>query len=79
MWFVYILRCRDGTIYTGVTKDVKKRLADHRAGRGSRYVRARGAEKILHQEKFKSKSRALRREAEIKRWPRSKKFQLVSL
>ena len=47
MWFVYLLRCRDGTYYTGVARDVERRLAEHNAGRGARYTRGRGPMKVV--------------------------------
>jgi putative endonuclease len=76
-YFVYLLECADGTIYTGITTDAARRLHEHKKGTGGRYTRARGARRILHVEPFSTRSRALKREAEIKRWPRSKKLGLI--
>ena len=76
-YFVYLLECVDKSIYTGITTDVARRLREHRRGVGARYTRAHGAKKILYSEKYKTRSRALKREAEIKRWPRGKKLELA--
>ncbi len=76
-YFVYLLRCRDGSLYTGITTDPKRRLAMHKAGKGGHYTRAHGARKIVHAERFENRSGALKREAEIKSWPREKKLKLV--
>ncbi len=77
MWFVYCILCKDKSIYTGITTDVRKRFLKHRAGTASRYTRARKAVKILYSEKAGSQSKAFKREAEIKRWPKKKKLELV--
>ena len=76
-WFVYILKCKDKSLYTGITNNIQKRLIDHRSGRGSKYVRSRLPVKIVHSEKVKTKSKALRREAEIKRLTRQQKLKLI--
>ncbi len=76
MYFVYLLQCKDGSIYTGITTDVARRLAEHKAGKGSHYTRARGAKRMLYSEKKRTRSSALKREAEIKSWSRQKKLQL---
>jgi len=76
-WFVYILQCKDKSLYTGITNDITKRFAEHKAGKGSRYVRSRKAVKIVHSEKFPSKSKALKREAYIKRITRQEKLKLI--
>lgn len=78
MYSVYIIQCRNGAYYVGYTNDLDRRLKMHREGRGSKYVRAFKFSRIVFQEKFRSKSRAMRREAEIKGWSRSKKMALVS-
>jgi putative endonuclease len=78
MWFTYILLCRDGSLYTGSTNDVEARFRDHVEGRGARYTKSHKPEKIVYQEKFPTKSEALKREIEIKSWPRVKKEALIS-
>jgi len=77
MWFAYLLRCRDGTLYAGVTTNLRRRLAEHRAGQGSRYVRSRGADKIVYHERCVSRAAALRRERQLKGWSRQKKLDLM--
>ncbi len=77
MYFVYILRCKDGTLYTGITTDLKRRLAEHKSGKGASYTRARKAGKIVYSEKKKNRSTASRREAEIKSWTRTEKLALI--
>jgi putative endonuclease len=78
MYFVYLLECKDGSIYTGITTDVERRISRHRAGRGARYTRIKGVKKLLYSEPHPSHGSALRREAEIKRWPRKKKLALIA-
>jgi putative endonuclease len=77
MWFIYILLCEDGSYYTGSTNDVEKRFKDHLENRGARYTKSHKPVKIIYKEKFTSKSEALKREAEIKSWPRKKKENLI--
>ena len=78
-WFVYIARCRDGTLYTGVTTDVARRLAAHNAGRGAAYTRGRGPVALAHAEPAADRSAALRREHEIKRMTREGKMAVGSV
>lgn len=75
-WYVYILRCGDGSLYTGITVDVPRRMAAHRAGKGAKYTRGRGPLELVHQEQCQTKSEALRRELEIKALPREEKLIL---
>ena len=75
-WFVYILRCGDGTLYTGSTDNVEKRLAAHRAGKGAKYTRGRGPLELAYTEQLPDKSAALRREYEIKQLTRQQKLEL---
>lgn len=76
MYFVYLLLCRDKSIYTGITTSVKRRFAEHKAGTASRYTRARGAVKILYTERCRNRSAAQKREAAIKKLPRARKLFL---
>lgn len=76
-WFVYMLRCGDGTLYTGVTDDVLRRLAAHRAGKGAKYTRGRGPLELVYQEQVPDKSAALKREYQIKRLPKQEKEGLI--
>ncbi|MEK7618097.1 MAG: GIY-YIG nuclease family protein [Patescibacteria group bacterium] len=77
MLYFYILQCKDKTLYCGSTTDLKKREATHNQGKGSKYVKSRGGGKIIYFEKFKSLNKALRRETEVKKWPRAKKLVLI--
>ena len=76
-WTVYILRCRDGSLYTGIAKDVRARIKQHREGRGAAYTRTRLPVKLLYQQEGLTRSEALVREAEIKAMPRSKKEEII--
>ncbi len=78
-WFVYLLRCGDGTFYCGIALDVEARLEAHRQGRGARYTRGRGPLELVHVEPCADKSGALRRERAIKRLDRSAKQALARL
>jgi putative endonuclease len=76
-WLVYVLRCGDGSLYTGITNDLTRRLARHRAGTGSAYVRARLPVRLVYHERHTDRSAALRREAAIKRLNRVAKIALI--
>lgn len=76
-YVVYILRCGDGTLYTGCTNDLARRLAAHSAGRGAKYTRARLPVALVYQEPAADRSQALRREAAIKALPRAQKLALI--
>ena len=76
-WYVYILRCGDGSLYTGVTTDPEQRLNTHNKGRGSKYVRSRGAARVVYTEAHRNRSTASRRESVIKGWVRTKKLELI--
>jgi len=77
-YFVYVLECKDGSLYTGITTDIVRRLAEHQDGIGSRFTRAKGAERIIYSEEQPDRSMASKREAEIKKWPRAKKLALAT-
>ncbi len=78
-WFVYIVRCADGSLYTGITKDVKRRCQQHNAGTASRYTRSRRPVKLIYQEVHPSQSSALKREAAIKAMTRREKLAMIRL
>ena len=75
---VYILRCGDGTLYTGCAKDVDKRLAVHQSGKGAKYTRCRLPVELVYQEPAEDRSAALRREAAIKKLTRTEKLSLIA-
>ena len=77
-WYVYMLRCGDGTLYTGMTDDVEKRFAAHCAGKGAKYTRGRGPLELVYTEAVSDKSAALRREYEIKKMSRQRKLDLIT-
>ena len=76
-WYVYMLRCGDGSLYTGCTDNVERRLAAHRSGKGAKYTRSRLPLELVYQEAVEDRSAALRREAAIKALPRIKKLALL--
>lgn len=76
-WTVYILKCGDGTFYTGIAKDLQKRFEAHSSGKGAKYTRTRLPLEILYQESCKDRARALVRECAVKALPRKKKEILV--
>jgi putative endonuclease len=77
MWYIYILETRNGRLYTGATNDVDRRIKKHKNGTGARFTRIFGFKKLLYQEKHPTRSHALKREKEIKSWPRKKKLALM--
>lgn len=77
-YFVYILECKDGSLYTGITKDVPKRLDEHNTkDSGAKYTKIRRPVKLIYQESSENRSTASKREYEIKKFPRVKKLQLI--
>ena len=78
-WFVYLLRCADGTLYTGIARDVSRRCRQHNAGTASRYTRSRLPVVVVYQETHASRSLALSREAAIKALSRRQKLSLIRL
>ena len=77
MWYVYMLRCSDNSLYTGIAKDVERRLKEHNGSRGASYTRGRRSLKLVYKEARPDRSVALRREAEIKRFSKEKKERFV--
>ena len=76
-WYVYMLRCGDGSLYTGCTDNVPRRLAAHRSGKGAKYTRSRPPVTLVYQEEVPDKPAALRREAAIKQLTRPQKLNLL--
>ena len=77
-WYLYIVRCEDGSLYAGVTTNPDERVKRHNAGRGSIYVRSKGGASLVYVEQHATKGLALRREYEIKSWRREKKLALIA-
>ena len=73
----YILRCADGTLYTGWTNDLERRLKTHNAGKGGKYTRARLPVELVYYEQYPTKAEAMRREWRIKGMPRAEKLRLI--
>ena len=77
-WIVYILQCADGTLYTGITNDIDRRMAEHEAGQGAKYMRGRGPFQLVYSEVCEGRGQASKREIEIKALDRIEKLLLVS-
>ena len=78
MHYVYIVKCADGTYYTGYTNDLERRINQHNAGEGAKYTKGRRPVKLVHSERFKSKSKAMQREYKIKQLTRGKKIEIIN-
>jgi len=76
-WFVYILRCQDSSLYTGITTDLDRRLKEHKKGVASKYTRSFGADTFVYTKKMATKSEVLKKEQKIKRLSRKAKEQLI--
>ena len=76
-WFLYILKCKDGSLYTGITKDIERRLKMHNDGKASKYTRARRPLEIVYQESCANRAKALIRECEIKEFSKQRKENLI--
>lgn len=77
MYFLYLLKCKDGSIYTGITTDVERRFSEHKSGKGGHYTKSKKAHKLLYTEKHPDRSSASKRESEIKGWRKEKKLKLI--
>ena len=77
MYFGYLILCKDKSNYTGISTNVERRFAEHQAGKGGHYTRAKKVVKVLYSESQKTRSKALKREAEIKQWSRKEKLALA--
>jgi predicted GIY-YIG superfamily endonuclease len=78
-WYLYILRCGDGTLYTGITTDVETRLAQHRCGKGAKYTRGRGPLELVYREQCEDHSHALKRELAVKSMTKEEKKKLIDV
>ena len=78
-WFVYMLRCKDNSIYTGITNDLNKRIEAHLSGNGSKYLRGKLPLKLVYKENLLDRSEASKREIEIKKLKKEKKELLINL
>lgn len=79
MYFLYILKCSDRTLYTGITTDLKRRVGQHNDGKlGAKYTSARRPVELVYSEKFKNRSAASKRESQIKKMKRNEKLELIN-
>jgi putative endonuclease len=78
VWYLYIIRCGDGSLYTGITTDVARRLVAHQAGTGAKYLRGRGPLTLAFEARIGSKALALKAERRVKALPKARKEQLVA-
>jgi putative endonuclease len=79
MYFVYIIECSDKSLYTGITTDVRRRFNEHKNKTGGHYTSSKEVVRVAHTEQYPDRSSALKREAQIKSWPRQKKLDLIQL
>ena len=77
MYFVYIIECSDGSLYTGMTRDVERRFNEHKNKKGGHYTSSKEVVKIVYIEEHPDRSSALKRESQIKGWTRQKKLNLI--
>ena len=77
MWYMYILECCDGRFYTGMTNNVQKRLSEHKSGKGGKFTRSFGVNKLLYKEEYATKQEAMKREAQVKGLTKKQKIALV--
>ena len=77
-WTVYILRCADGTLYTGITNNLERRISEHQSGQGAKYTKGRGPFELVFNEPYRNRAEASRREIEIKSMNRVQKLKLVT-
>ena len=78
IWHLYIIKCRDGTLYTGITNNLEQRLRDHNRGKGCRYTKFRWPVRLIYSEPHTDKVSAMKREAQIQGWSMQKKEMLIS-
>ncbi len=78
-WYVYILLCRDGTLYTGITNDIQKRMLAHEKGKGAKYTKGRGPFKLVYENKFNNQSMAMKEENRIKKLSKVQKLKLLQI
>ena len=77
MWYIYIIECNDNTLYTGITTDMQRRIKEHNNKKGGSYTRTRLPVSLVYNETCSTRSAALKREAQIKRWSKQKKLALI--
>ena len=78
MWVLYIIRCNDNSMYTGITTDLQRRLSSHLKGTGAKYTKGKGPFEILHTERYNNRSEASKREYQVKKLTTEKKLNLIA-
>lgn len=78
-YFLYVLKCKDGSLYTGITTDLKRRFEEHRLGKGGHYTTGHKPIEVVYTERLPDKSAALKREMQIKGWTRKKKIEVLKI
>ncbi|PCI30673.1 endonuclease [Candidatus Kaiserbacteria bacterium] len=78
MYFLYIMRCEDDSLYTGITTDVERRFNEHSSGKGGHYTRAHKVEEVVYTEECENRSEAQKREAEVKKLSKVEKLSLIA-
>ncbi len=76
-WFIYLIRCRNGHLYTGISTDVTRRFTEHQAGKGAKYLRGKGPLELVFQQKIGTRSQALKAEIMVKSMPRPAKETMI--
>ncbi|MDQ6986680.1 MAG: GIY-YIG nuclease family protein [Mariprofundaceae bacterium] len=76
-WFLYLVRCRDNTLYTGISTDVERRFAEHKAGKGAKYLRGKGSLELVYQQEIGRHSDALKAELHIKKLSKTAKERMI--
>ena len=76
-WYLYIVRCKDSTLYTGITVDIKRRINQHNSGKGAKYTKGRGPVELVHVRQYKNRSAASTAEYKFKKLRRKKKLQII--
>ncbi len=79
MWHVYIILCEDKSLYTGITNNLERRFRQHVEGKGGEYTRSHKPVKLLYSERVRTKTKALKRELQIKSWPRDRKLNFIKI
>ena len=79
MWYVYILKCKDGSLYTGITNDLERRFLEHKNSKGGHYTSSHKVLERIYSEQHDTRSIALKRERQIKGWKKEKKLDLINL
>lgn len=79
MWYVYVLLCGDGSLYTGISNNLERRFSDHKNGKGGHFTRSHKPIRLVYSEKLPTKSEALKRESQIKSWTRENKIRTLGL